>query len=258
MTDVPLLRLTGVAAGYPDRPVLRDVDLVLHAGERLALLGANGAGKSTLLHVITGFVPLRAGTIEAFGAIRRTEKDFREVRARAGLVFQDPDDQLFCPTVLEDVAFGPLNLGASRREARDTAMAVLEELGLAPLAERVTHRLSGGEKRLVSIAAVLAMRPEVLLFDEPTTGLDPDAYERLCEILAGLPQAMVIVAHDAQFVSRLATRAVLLADGVGRAGTIHAHPHVHVHAHVHFAEDDAAADHHHPTAAVLPLGKAAS
>jgi cobalt/nickel transport system ATP-binding protein len=233
----PLIRLSGVVAGYGDRPVLDGVDLVLRPGERMVLLGANGAGKSTLLHVITGFIPARAGTIEAFGAVRRSEADFRDLRARAGLVFQDADDQLFCPTVLEDVAFGPLNLGRSRDEAYGIARATLGSLGLADLAERITHRLSGGEKRLVSIATVLAMRPEVLLLDEPTVGLDPDAYARLNEILATLPQAMIIVAHDAHFMARHATTALLLKDGRGHRGTVHQHSHHHSHAHVHFEHE---------------------
>ena len=237
LSPAPLIRLSGTVAGYAGRAVLDGVDLVLNAGERMVLLGANGAGKSTLLHVITGFIPASAGTVEAFGAVRRSEADFRAVRLRAGLVFQDADDQLICPTVIEDVAFGPLNLGQSREEAYETARATLRSLGLDPLADRITHRLSGGEKRLVSIAAVLAMKPEVLLLDEPTVGLDPDAYARLSEILAALPQAMIIVAHDAHFMASLATCALLLKDGRGHRGSIHRHPHHHSHAHVHFEHD---------------------
>lgn len=235
MSTAPLIRLTGVSAGYPGRPVLRRVDLTLGPGERLALLGANGAGKSTLLHVIVGLVPADGGTIEAFGRICRTERDYRPVRARAGLVFQDPDDQLFCPTVLEDVAFGPLNLGQSPAEARATAWETLRALGLEALADRVTHRLSGGEKRLVSIACVLAMRPEVLLLDEPTAGLDEAAYDRLCAILDGLDQAMIIVAHDARFVARLARRAILIRDGESHPGTLHVHTYQAPLPHGHFA-----------------------
>lgn len=234
----PLIRLSGIVAGYAAaKPVLDGVDLVLNPGERMVLLGANGAGKSTLLHVITGFISASGGTVEAFGSIRRSEADFRAVRIKAGLVFQDADDQLFCPTVIEDVAFGPLNLGQSREEAYETARATLRSLELGHLADRVTHRLSGGEKRLVSIAAVLAMQPEVLLLDEPTVGLDPDAYARLSDILDSLPQAMIIVAHDAHFMARFATCAVLLKDGNSHRGSIHQHPHHHSHAHVHFEHD---------------------
>lgn len=233
----PLLEVAALAAGYPGRPVLHHVDLTLHPRQRLALLGANGAGKSTLLQALVGLVPLTAGSITAFGAPRRVEKEFREVRIRAGLVFQDPDDQLFCPTVIEDVAFGPLNLGQSMAEALATAESVLARIGLADFAGRVTHRLSGGEKRLVSIAAVLAMQPDVLLLDEPTTGLDDAAHERLVELLLGLPQAMILVSHDATFLARLATSGLLLKDGRTHAGTLHVHGHQHAHAHFHFAGD---------------------
>jgi cobalt/nickel transport system ATP-binding protein len=234
MSSAPLIAVNDLAVGYAGREVIAKADLTLNAGERLALLGANGAGKSTLLRALVGLLPITRGSIEAFGRERRSEADFREVRLRAGLVFQDPDDQLFCPTVIEDVAFGPLNLGQSMTEAKATAMAVLERLGLAGFAERVTHRLSGGEKRLISIAAVLAMAPEVLLLDEPTTGLDPAAYERLCALLLSLPQAMIIVSHDPVFLARLANRGLLLRDGRTHAGTLHSHDHVNSHAHFHF------------------------
>jgi len=232
--EAPLFRLSGVVAGYGERPVLDGVDLELRSGERMALVGANGAGKSTLLHVITGLIPARSGTIEAFGVLRRSEADFRPVRLRAGLVFQDADDQLFCPTVIEDIAFGPLNLGQSREDAFETARVTLASLALSHLETRIIHRLSGGEKRLVSIAAVLAMRPDVLLLDEPTVGLDPDAYDRLTDILQTLPQAMIIVAHDLHFMNRLATTALLLKGGRSYRGRVQYHAHRHSHAHVHF------------------------
>ncbi len=234
MNDAPLIAVSGLAVGYAGREVIARADLTLHPGERLALLGDNGAGKSTMLHALVGLLPITRGSIEAFGRERRTEADFREVRLKAGLVLQDPDDQLFCPTVLEDVAFGPLNLGQSMAEARAKSMAVLERLGLEAFAERVTHRLSGGEKRLISIAAVLAMEPEVLLLDEPTIGLDRAAHERLCELLLTLPQAMIVVSHDPVFLARLVNRGLLLKDGRTHAGTLHTHDHLHSHAHFHF------------------------
>lgn len=209
-----LIRLSGVTHAYdPAHPVLDGADFTLAAGERVALLGANGSGKTTLLHVMVGLILPRAGTVHAFGRQRAREADFVEVRARAGLLFQDPDDQLFCPTVAEDVAFGPLNLGKSRDEARAVVHATLDRLGLAHLENRVTHKLSGGQRRLVSLAAVLAMEPEALLLDEPTNALDEATRERLLDILAGLPQAMVVVSHDREVVERLATRRVTLSDG---------------------------------------------
>lgn len=213
MTE-PLFRLEGLRFAYePGRPVLQGVDFALAAGERVALTGANGTGKTTLFHLMLGLLTPPAGTIRAFGRRRATEKDFHEVRARAGLLFQDPDDQLFCPTVAEDVAFGPLNLGRSPVEADTIVAQTLATLGLEGFEERVTYKLSGGEKRLVSLAAVLAMRPEVLLLDEPAGGLDEAATLRLPDILERLPQAMVIISHDRVFHDRLATRRVHLADG---------------------------------------------
>ena len=212
--SAPCFTLTGVGFDYEtDKPVLNDVSFTLEAGERVAIVGGNGAGKTTFLHILVGLLHRRAGHMTAFGRERTTERDFHEVRRRAGLLFQDPDDQLFCPTVGEDVAFGPLNLGRSRAEAAALTASTLAALGLAGFEERITHKLSGGEKRLVSLAAVLAMEPEVLLLDEPTAGLDEAATERLVAILLGLPQAMVLVCHDRGVRARLSTRTVRLTAG---------------------------------------------
>lgn len=231
--NTPLLALEQLSFGYPGHPVLQAVDLALHPGERLALVGDNGAGKSTLLQLLVGLHRPQLGRVVAFGRERRREAEFREVRARVGLLFQDPDDQLFCPTVLEDCAFGPLNLGRPPEEARAIALRTLEMLGLQHLAERVTHKLSGGEKRLVSLATVLAMEPQVLLLDEPTNGLDNATERRLIEHLEGLPQAMIFVSHDHRFVQRLATRALLLQHHRLHDAVLHEHPHSHTHSHLH-------------------------
>lgn len=212
--SAPLFHLEAVRFAHdPTRPLLDGVDFRLHAGERVALLGDNGTGKTTLLHLMLGLLRPQAGRIVAFGAERRREADFHDVRARAGLLFQDPDDQLFCPTVAEDVAFGPLNLGAGRAEAKRKVAEALARVGLDGFESRVTHKLSGGEKRLVTLAAVLAMEPEVLLLDEPSNALDRTARQRLMDILAALPQAMVVISHDHELVERLATRSVRLSDG---------------------------------------------
>jgi len=232
----PLLKLDGVELAYPGHPVLQGVDLEIHAGERIALVGANGAGKSSLLHLLVGLLPIRAGRLFAFGTERRGEAAFREVRARVGLLFQDPDDQLFCPTVLEDVAFGPLNLGRSVPDARTLAEDALDRVGLAGFGARITHRLSGGEKRLVALASVLAMQPEVLLLDEPTNCLDETKERLLTEHLAGLDQTMVLVSHDRRLIERLATRAVMIRDGRLVAAVMHSHPHTHAHLHIHPAD----------------------
>ena len=213
MTEA-LFRLQDVGFAYqPDRPVLDGVDLCLREGERLAILGANGSGKTTLLQLMVGLLKPTSGRLSAFGRERRTERDFHEVRTRAGLLFQDADDQLFCPTVLEDVAFGPLNLGKKPAAARALAEATLECLGLEGFGPRITHRLSGGEKRLVTLAAVLAMQPDVLLLDEPTAGLDEAVEARLIMLLRARREAMVLVSHDRDFRARLATRAVMLRGG---------------------------------------------
>ena len=215
----PLLSLRGVRFAYDaDRPVLEGVDLELAAGERLGLTGPNGSGKTTLLHLVVGLLRPTAGEIEAFGQVRRVERDFVEVRRRAGLLFQDPEDQLFCPTVAEDVAFGPLNLGKSREEAMALVADTLDRLGLAGYEPRITYKLSGGEKRLVSLAAVLAMEPDVLLLDEPTSGLDEEHEARLLAILADLPQALIAVSHDRDFLRKVATRQARLAGGRIEAG----------------------------------------
>jgi cobalt/nickel transport system ATP-binding protein len=229
----PVFILDKVNFGYPGHPVLQQVELELRRGERVALVGSNGAGKTTLLHLMVGLLRPASGRILAFGEERASEKAFREVRLRTGLLFQDPDDQLFCPTVLEDVAFGPLNQGCTREQALEIANETLATLGLVELCHRVTHKLSGGEKRLVSLATVLAMRPDVLLLDEPTNGLDEATERRLVEHLEALPQAMLFISHDRRFVERLARRAVLLRDGRLHEAVLHTHPHSHTHSHLH-------------------------
>lgn len=200
--------------GYgAERPVLSGLELALHAGESVGIVGRNGSGKTTLLHLLVGLLKPAGGRIEIFGRPCEREKDFQAVRGRVGLLFQDADDQLFCPTVEEDVAFGPLNQGKSRQEARAIARRSLAEVGLAGFENRITHHLSGGEKKLVALAGVLAMQPEVLLLDEPTSNLDEPTHERVTAIIAALPQAKVVVTHDAAFMARVVQRRYHLSDG---------------------------------------------
>lgn len=209
-----LIYLDEVSFSYgPQRPVLRNCTFRLGAGERVGLIGPNGSGKTTLLSLIVGLVRPTAGRVEVLGKARSREADFHDVRRRVGLLFQDADDQLFCPTVAEDVAFGPMNLGKSREEVRRIVARTLRRLELDGYEERITHKLSGGEKRLVALATVLAMEPDVLLLDEPITGLDEAATERVLDILAELPQAMLIVSHDRSLLKRLATRTLVLTGG---------------------------------------------
>ncbi len=196
-----------------DAPVLAGVGLRLHRGERIGLVGSNGSGKTTLLHMIVGLLRPTKGKVVVFGKERRTERDFIDVRRAVGLVFQDADDQLFSPTVLEDVAFGPLNLGMKPPDAMAVASSTLDAVGLAGFEDRITYKLSGGEKRLVSIATVLAMNPEVLLLDEPVNGLDKRSAERIESVLDSLPTAMVIVSHTEAFINSLAGRVMRLEEG---------------------------------------------
>jgi cobalt/nickel transport system ATP-binding protein len=209
-----LIELCDVDFAYgPERPVLRGCDFRLAEGERLAIAGSNGSGKTTLLHLIVGLLRPSRGQIEIFGKPRRVEADFHEVHRRVGLLFQDADDQLFCPTVWEDVAFGPLNLGLDRQTVREIVLRTLDRLGLSGYENRITYKLSGGEKRLVALAAVLAMQPEVLLLDEPTAGLDDASRHRLLEILQSLPQTMIVVSHDSEFRETLTNRTLILREG---------------------------------------------
>ena len=213
-SDDALIRFKNVNFLYDaQRPVLRGVDFVLRPGERVGLTGPNGSGKTTFLHLIVGLHTPTSGEIEIFGKPRRVEKDFHDVRTRVGLVFQDPEDQLFCPTVIEDVAFGPLNLGKRPDEAKATARTTLEKLGLESLENRITYHLSFGEKKLVSLATVLAMEPEVLLLDEPIAGLDPDATDHIPDVLSRLDLPMIVVAHDRGFLTRVTSSRLILKGG---------------------------------------------
>ena len=212
--SLPAIRLDCVDFAYkPGRPVLRQCSLRLAAGQRIALTGGNGSGKSTLLQLVVGLVRPTAGTIEIFGRVRRVPADFHEVRRRVGFLFQDSDNQLFCPTVAEDVAFGPLNLGKSREETRQLVAHTLAAVGLTGYEDRVTYKLSGGEKRLVALATVLAMQPEVLLLDEPTDGLDETAAGRITRLLETLPQAMIVASHDRDLLGRLTDSLLRLEQG---------------------------------------------
>ncbi|MGD8844326.1 MAG: ABC transporter ATP-binding protein, partial [Desulfobacteraceae bacterium] len=186
--------------------------------------------KTTLLHIIMGLLPPDEGRIEIFGRAVKEEKDFVTVRQRIGLLFQDADDQLFSPTVLEDVAFGPLNMGKSKDEAVTISQRILKDLGLNEFEDRVTFNLSGGEKRLVALATVLAMEPEVLLLDEPTSGLDEKTKSRLKEVLRALDISYVLISHEFDFMADMVTAYQTFQNGRIIEDPQH-HPHVHEHAH---------------------------
>jgi cobalt transport protein ATP-binding subunit len=204
--------LHDVTIGYDDEAVLTGLDLVIERGEKLALVGPNGAGKSTLLLHLNGVLRSTDGAA-LVGGEPIDDATIRRVRARVGMVFQDPDDQLFSPTVYDDVAFGPLHMGLDEAEVRERAARALEQVGMAGFERRMPHHLSLGQRKRVSIATVLSMDPELLALDEPSAGLDPRARRGLLALLKALPQAMVVSTHDMPMVAEVFPRVVVLAEG---------------------------------------------
>ena len=230
-TNNALIHLKDISFSYPgERSVFEGLSFKLLEGERVGLIGPNGSGKTTLFHIIMGLLKPSSGSLEIFGEQIKEEGQFQKVRQRIGLLFQDPDDQLFSPTVLEDVAFGPLNQGKSAKEAVAIARDTLANLGLEGFEHRITYKLSGGEKRLVSLATVLAMEPQVLLLDEPTTGLDMETTTRLIEILNKLDLSYVFISHNMDFITQTTTKVYGMIHGqivTEEEAIPHTHEHVH-------------------------------
>jgi len=195
------------------RWALRGVNLRIEAGQRIGILGPNGAGKTTLLLMLVGVRPVSEGEVHVMGRSVATAADLAWIRNHTGLVFQEPDDQLFCATVYDDVAFGPRQLQLDEREVDGRVRAALEAVDMADEAERVSHHLSAGQKRRVALATVLAMQPEILLLDEPTNDLDPRGRKALQRILSARDQTLLIASHDLEFVLAACSRAVLLDEG---------------------------------------------
>lgn len=195
------------------RNVLKNIDFTLFPGQSIGLCGANGSGKTTFFRCVTGLEKPLKGNIYFNGRIVGGEKDFHALRQQVGLVLQDSTDQLFMPTVLEDVAFGPLNQGLSQTSARERAIETLELMGCAALAPRLTGELSGGESKLAALAGILAMRPRALLLDEPLNGLDPEATTRVIKIIRDFPNAKIIIAHDPQFLRGVTSGIMRLEHG---------------------------------------------
>jgi cobalt transport protein ATP-binding subunit len=206
------IEVRGLSFAYPDgSQALRGVDLHISPGEKVALVGPNGAGKSTLILHLNGI--LRGhGDVRVCG-LPVEDKNLGRIRASVGLVFQDPDDQLFSPSVGEDVAFGPIYMGLTEGEVGRRVEHALTSVGMPESAARVPHHLSGGEKKRIAIATVLAMEPEILVLDEPTAGLDPRGRRGLIRLLAELPQTMLVSTHDLRMVQELFSRTVVLDQG---------------------------------------------
>lgn len=207
-----IVKIENLSFCYPDgQPALTNVSLTIHQGETVALLGPNGAGKSTLLLHLNGILRSN-GRVKVFG--RPVDDDnLREVRSKVGLVFQNPDDQLFSPTVFDDVAFGLINLGYSEAEVRQSVANALEWVGMTGYEQRSPHHLSLGEKKRIAIATVLSMNSEILVIDEPTSNLDPRSKWALVDLLKRLPMTRIIASHDLELVRVLCQRAVILDHG---------------------------------------------
>ena len=210
---VSTLLVKNLSFSYPDgQTALRDVSLQINRCEKVALVGPNGAGKSTLMLHLSGILNGEHGQVEVAG-LPVTKPNLPVIRAKVGLVFQNPDDQLFSPTVFEDVAFGPLHMGLAEQEVQARVARALEQVGMSDYADRLSHHLSVGEKKRVSLATVLSMDPEILVLDEPSAGLDPRARRTLITQLRELPITMLVSTHDMRMVSELLPRMVIMDEG---------------------------------------------
>jgi cobalt/nickel transport system ATP-binding protein len=211
---VPVIEVQDLCFAYPDGHVaLADVSLTVLEGEKVALVGPNGAGKSTLMLQLNGILHPSSGSVQVQGLEVR-DGNLPRVRASVGLVFQDPDDQLFSPTVFDDVAFGPIYQRLPPAQVNGRVQQALEAVQMGHMARRVSHHLSAGEKKRIAIATVLAMSPAVLVLDEPSAGLDPRARRGLIRLLRQLPQAMLVATHDLRLVAELLPRTVVMDEGV--------------------------------------------
>jgi cobalt/nickel transport system ATP-binding protein len=208
--DGPVLTVTGVWFSYPDNTdILKDITIEVMPGQRLGLIGPNGAGKTTLFLVICGMLKPSAGQVSLLGK----PVAYGKFNPQVALVFQNPDDQLFCPSVREDVAFGLQNMGLPKEEVDIRVKEVLATTGVSKLAERPVHHLSQGEKRIVSIAGVLAMRPELLLYDEPSASLDIRSRRRLIRLLQSSDETILVASHDLELVLEVCERVILIDEG---------------------------------------------
>nr|CEL15337.1 ATPase component NikO of energizing module of nickel ECF transporter [Kibdelosporangium sp. MJ126-NF4]CTQ95623.1 ATPase component NikO of energizing module of nickel ECF transporter [Kibdelosporangium sp. MJ126-NF4] len=214
MDMTPALLVEGLAYAYPDgTQALFGVDLRIEPGERVAVLGPNGAGKTTMVMHLNGVLQAGAGRISVAG-LAVAKANLKEIRRRVGVVFQDPDDQLFMPTVGEDVAFGPANFGVAGPALATAVSAALDAVGMAHLRDKSPLHLSFGQRRRVAVATVLACSPEILVLDEPSANLEPIARRELAEVLLSLNRTMLMVTHDLPYALQLCPRSILIDGGV--------------------------------------------
>ena len=215
--NMPSLEIKELAFAYPDgNQALYGVNLSIKKGERVALLGPNGAGKTTLVMHMNGIHPTSHGSIHVAGQLvdSKNKESIKQIRSKVGIVFQDPDDQLFMPTVGEDVAFGPYNMGLRDAELSKVVDEALELVGMSEFKDRPPHHLSFGQRRRVAVATVLAMKPEILILDEPSSNLDPASRRELADILRSLDITIVMVTHDLPYAFELCERSVILSGGI--------------------------------------------
>jgi cobalt/nickel transport system ATP-binding protein len=215
-----VIKISNLSYSYPDgQEALKGVSLEIRRGESLGIIGRNGAGKSTLLLHLNGILRCGNGAVRVLGQ-PVSDENLKRVRRQVGLVFQDPDDQLFSPTVFDDVAFGPINMGLSEAEVRRAVDTALKMVGMTGYDRRSGHHLSLGERKRVSIATVLAMSPEILVLDEPTSNLDPGGKWSLIDLLKGLPLTKIVVSHDLELVGALCERTLIFDSGRIVAGGV--------------------------------------
>lgn len=208
-----MLELKNISFSYgKQKELLHNFNFRLSAGERIGLIGPNGSGKTTIFKIIMGLLQPQAGEIIIFSQPRKNKQDFLEVRQNIGYLFQDPDNQLFCPTVVEDIAFGPLNLGKTKQEALSIADTKLQLVGMAGYQNKITYNLSQGEKKIISFAAVLAMEPRLLLLDEPFASLDNITVERMIAILNTIQQPYLIVSHNKNLLEKVIDKSYQVND----------------------------------------------
>ena len=217
MNNAPSLQISNLAFSYPDgNQALFGVNLTINKGERVALLGPNGAGKTTLVMHMNGIHPTMQGEVRIAGEIvdAKDKEGLKRIRSKVGIVFQDPDDQLFMPTVGEDVAFGPYNMGLRGAELEGIVDTALQQVGMLEFKDRAPHHLSFGQRRRVAVATVLAMKPEILVLDEPSSNLDPASRRELADILRDLKITTLMVTHDIPYAYELCERSIILSGGV--------------------------------------------